>query len=247
MKKIVSIIGARSNPKMEEWDLRGYPLVMWPYAASLESKYLGKENTFISTNSKKLKDTLLTKYYSVNLQNNLIDRPDQYATSISTDLEWLNHAVDWWQLVKHMEPDIIVHLRATTPLVTAKIIDEAISMFLQMPEATSLRSAHALNESPHKMFIKDGDYWKSFMQGEGEFFNRPRQSFPHVYHPNGYVDIVRPSVIKSGKLHGDKIFAFETAKVIEIDKFEDLVELDQHLTYNDEHPTYQFMKENYAN
>lgn len=238
MKKIVSIMGARSNPKGEAWTLGGVPLMVWPYTASKLSGYLGQTNTFVSSNSDKLKDLMSYPMYPYQ-PTNYIDRPDRFATSTATDLEWISHALKWMR-EDGINPDILVHLRASTPLIDPKVIDEAISLFLQVPEATSMRSAHPLNESPYKMFTKDGMYWKPFMQGEGEFFNQPRQKFATVYHPNGYVDILRSSVIDSGVLHGDHIMAFETAPVIEIDRWEDVVQLEyqvkQSVLYNKIYP-----------
>ena len=78
------------------------------------------------------------------------------------------------------------------------------------------------------MFIRDGDYFRPFMQGEGEFFNRPRQEFPHVFAPNGVVDILRADhILKTKNLHGNHIFAFITSKVIEVDTEENLAELQE--------------------
>ena len=51
----------------------------------------------------------------------------------------------------------------------------------------------------------------------------PRQSFPDVYIPNGYIDIVKYSTFRhDGIFHGDKIKSFLTEKVIDIDNYNDL-------------------------
>ena len=56
-----------------------------------------------------------------------------------------------------------------------------------------------------------------------EITNMPRQSFPEVYIPNGYIDIVKYSTFKfKGAFHGNKIKSFLTEKVIDIDKPIDL-------------------------
>ena len=50
----------------------------------------------------------------------------------------------------------------------------------------------------------------------------PRQSFPSVYIPNGYIDIVKFSTFKhDGIFHGNKIKSL-TEQVIDIDKYIDL-------------------------
>ena len=42
-----------------------------------------------------------------------------------------------------------------------------------------------------------------------EKVNLPRQSFPSVYIPDGYIDVLKSSVIlNTGTLHGDKMLVF---------------------------------------
>ena len=56
-----------------------------------------------------------------------------------------------------------------------------------------------------------------------EYYNLPNQAFPQVYKPNGYVDIIKvDTVLNTNTLHGDKILAFETEPVVEIDTWEEL-------------------------
>jgi CMP-N-acetylneuraminic acid synthetase len=56
-----------------------------------------------------------------------------------------------------------------------------------------------------------------------EYYNLPRQSFPSLYEPNGYVDILKVDhILKGDGIHGDKIIGFETDSCIEIDTQDDL-------------------------
>jgi len=67
-------------------------------------------------------------------------------------------------------------------------------------------------------------YWKGLFDKEfqGDYYNQPRQNLPKTYQPNGYVDIIRPSwFMNNDTLHGDKMLAFETPFMHEIDTFED--------------------------
>jgi CMP-N-acetylneuraminic acid synthetase len=52
--------------------------------------------------------------------------------------------------------------------------------------------------------------------------NEPNQKFEISYTANGYIDIIRPKVIKNGDIYGEKIQAFITPYTIEIDTLEDL-------------------------
>ena len=58
--------------------------------------------------------------------------------------------------------------------------------------------------------------------GLKESFSLPRQAFESTYVQNGYVDIVRPSIlINTDLLYGDKIKRWETEIVPDIDAVSD--------------------------
>ena len=228
--KIISLVGSRSNPKGQEWLLGGHNLIEWPYTASCLSKLIGKENTYISTDSTVLYEKLIKQVGN----DNWITRPGGLATDKSTDCDWISHALTTLKIMG-VKPDLIVLLRQTSPLIDYWTIDLAIELFNEHPEATSLRSAHPLPETPAKMFCKDGAYWHPYITPVGfglkeaiDLTNRPRQMFPTCYAPNGYVDILRPSVIETGVLYGDKILAFETTRITEIDDEQALQECELH-------------------
>ena len=50
----------------------------------------------------------------------------------------------------------------------------------------------------------------------------PRQKYPETLVPNGYIDIVKPKMMKNKSLHGNKILSFETSRITDIDTKEDL-------------------------
>ena len=88
-----------------------------------------------------------------------------------------------------------------------------------------MRSAHYSNLHPHKWFnLKDGNFTPLINSSSDiEITNMPRQSFPKIYIPNGYIDIVRHSTLKyHGKFHGNKIKSFITDITIDIDDEIDL-------------------------
>ena len=78
-----------------------------------------------------------------------------------------------------------------------------------------MRSAHKSDFHPHKWFnMKDG-YFNPLIKSISniEITNMPRQSFPEVYIPNGYIDIVKYSTFKfKGAFHGNKIKVFSLKK-----------------------------------
>jgi N-acylneuraminate cytidylyltransferase len=76
-----------------------------------------------------------------------------------------------------------------------------------------------------------------------DHFNSPRQIFPDVFVPDGYVDIVRRSFLKtSGLLHGNKVLAFTSPVCTEIDSIEELKRLEFELT-RDNQTVFEHLRE----
>ena len=56
--------------------------------------------------------------------------------------------------------------------------------------------------------------------------NLPRQDFPEVYIPNGYVDVIKSDfVIKTDLLHGGRMIGYKTDEVPDIDTELDMKKL----------------------
>jgi N-acylneuraminate cytidylyltransferase len=157
-------------------------------------------------------------------------RPKEFASDTSNDMDVIKHflsAID-------EKPDALVHIRPTTPFRDHSILDQAIAMFFSKKgELTSLRSVHEMSESAYKSFeVNDKGFLSTIGSiGSGDKANLPRQSFPKTYVANGYVDVLDPNyILKENKLHGDKILAFQTPVVTEVDSIEDLEYLEWQIT-----------------
>jgi len=151
-------------------------------------------------------------------------RPNELATDDSVDTGFVLHALDWLA-EREEEPDLVVHLRPTTPLRHPLVVDRAVVEFLNLDYATAMRSVHEMSESAYKTFeIVDGCLRAvGSTSGSVEETNAPRQWFPSTYVGNGYVDILRTTSIRSsGELHGKKVAAFLTEVAPEVDSEEDL-------------------------
>lgn len=152
-------------------------------------------------------------------------RPNEISGDKSTDFDLFLHALNWFKENESLIPDFILHLRPTTPLRNPQIMEEAVKLFFENKNvASSLRSGHSAPESPYKWFLKDeNNYFKGLRDDlTPEKVNLPRQSFPSVYIPDGYIDILKSSVIfDSGTLHGDKMLVFESPFCVEVDTKDD--------------------------
>lgn len=223
---IMSLIPARSgsrgvankNVKL----LKGYPLIAYSIIASKLSNKIGR--IIVTTDSKDIAN--IAKKFGAEVP---FLRPKKISHGSSLDIEFVKHCLMWLKTHRETTPKYIIHLRPTTPLRAPEVIDYAIESIINTKEATSLRSIHLVKETPFKCFsVKEGFLEpiiskKELLKDKSiEFYNLPRQFFPIIYRPNGYVDIIKSEVVlKKDLLHGNKILSFETTDIGELDTIED--------------------------
>lgn len=215
--KIVCLIpargGSKSIPHKNIIKLGKYPLIAYSIAVARLSNYI--EEIVVSTDSEEI--AAIARRYEASVP---FLRPEEISRDCSLDIEFFQHYLDFLQSKSIEIPDLIVHLRPTTPLREVKVVDSAIEYMMENNEATALRSMHKTHLTPYKMFRLKREYAIPFLNYKGvkEFYNLPRQVFGDAYIPNGYVDIIRPSVLrKTGLLHGNRIKVWETAKIADVD------------------------------
>ena len=108
------------------------------------------------------------------------------------------------------KPELLVHLRPTSPLRTSTHIDSAIKLMLANPDATSVRTVRKVDHSIFKMYFLREKFLE-FLDVEDILNARdmPNQLLPETYAHIGYVDIVKASTILELKsMTGDKIIPF---------------------------------------
>jgi CMP-N,N'-diacetyllegionaminic acid synthase len=200
--------GSKGIPKKNIKQLMGKPLIEYVITSAKESKKI--TDIYVSSDDEEIIEI------SKNLGCKIIVRPHDLSTDTSLDIDSFRH---FCKELNHAEP--IIHLRATTPLVSSLVIDDAIEVFLKNKnKITSLRSAHETSESVYKFYKKNGEFWGPIVDNLDT--NLPRQSYPKTYSPNGYVDIVKPEIfMNSDSFYGDKIYSFITDKTYEIDTIDD--------------------------
>ena len=229
--------GSKGVPRKNIKLLGGYPLIAFSIIAAKLCSSIAR--IIVSTDSLEIAE--IARFYDAEAP---FLRPAELAEDDSPDLGLICHALDWLRTHEGREPDFLVQLRPTTPLRDPKVIGSAIQAMKSNREATSLRSAHQLAEPPQKMMaIKDG-----FMVGlfpddsRPEYYNLPRQAFSPAYHPNGYVDIIKTSFVRSGNsLYGPHILAFVTPVAGEVDRPEDFEYL-EYLVDKKGHTLHEYLK-----
>lgn len=221
--EVIAIIPARSGskgvPDKNVFPLAGHPLLAYSIAAARLSGII--DRVLVSTDSRRYAD--VARDYGAEAP---FLRPAEFAGDRSPDRDCILHAMRWIEEHEGRLPEHWVHLRPTTPLRDPALVDAAIAAILANPEATSLRSGHPAAESPFKWFERDGQgYFRGLRPDDPrpEYYNLPRQAFPPVYVPDGYVDVLRASFVTTAEsLHGPRMMGFVSPVCQEVDRREDL-------------------------
>jgi len=225
--KVFALVTARSGskgvPDKNIKQIGGHSLLDWSIKLCLKSQIISQ--VYLSTDSE--------NYANIGKECGALVpflRPQELASDTANDLDVLKHFLS----VIDEKPDALVHIRPTTPLRDPLILNKAIEMFFSKKnELTSLRSVHEMSESAYKSFeVNDKGFLSTIGSMEsGDKANLPRQAFPKTYVANGYVDVLDPNyILKENKLHGDKILAFQTPVVTEVDSIEDLEYIEWQIT-----------------
>jgi len=161
-------------------------------------------------------------------------RPIEFAQDLSSDYEFVRHALTWLHDNERYAPDLVVQLRPTTPIRDVSQINRAIKLMAERPEADSLRAVTTACFSPYKMWrLSDSGFLSSLLNlpNISEPYNQARQMLPTVYQQDGFIDITRPTTIFEKKsLTGDNILPFCIGtESIDIDYESELIEADRRM------------------
>jgi N-acylneuraminate cytidylyltransferase len=205
---------ARKNLRL----LAGRPLVAHAVAHARASRSISR--VIVSTDDAEIAEVARREGAEVPFL-----RPAELAADDTPDLPVFQHALGWLREREGWEPELVVHLRPTSPLRDPGRIDAAVALMRAHPEADALKSVSLADQTPYKMWTLEGAFLRPLLPtDDGEPYNRPRQELPRVYWQNGYVDVVRPRVVLGqGRMHGRRILAFEVeAGHVDIDDEEDI-------------------------
>ncbi len=169
-------------------------------------------------------------------------RPAEISGKYSTDIEFMQHAINWFGDNEKVLPEFWVHLRPTSPLRNSELIDDAIDKF-RSSDADCLRSVHLCRECPYKWFnMSEDGHLKTLCGISFDEANGPRQNYPPVYIPNGYVDVLRTEqILRTGTMYGSSAISFETSEMIDIDYSSELEEV-QRLIVDFTGPVGEYLK-----
>jgi CMP-N,N'-diacetyllegionaminic acid synthase len=223
MTEVLAIVPARGGskglPGKNLRPLAGHPLIAYSIAAGLQSKLVNR--VICSTDSEEIAET--ARKYGAEVP---FMRPSELAQDDSPDIDFFLHVLT--ELAKSgYHPDIIVQLRPSDPFRKPGLVDEAVQLMIDDPEADSIRTITEPGYSPYKMWtMNESGYIDPLLTvpGVAEPFNLPRQELPEIWWHIGVVDVVRTSLVTETKsLSGTKIIPLKVdrASSSDIDTLDD--------------------------
>lgn len=228
--KVLCLIPARSGSKgLPNKNIKMFgdkPLLAWSIEQAKQSKYVDKMRIVVSTDSEEYKKIAETHGAEVPFL-----RPKEISQDLSSDYDFIKHAINWFKTNESYKPDIILQLRPTQPCRKVSIIDDCLDIFIKnINNYDSLRTVVPFEKSPYKMYSIENSrlvpLFTTYNNGSVtivEPFNQARQILPQCYLHNGYVDITKPNIVENGKISGERIIPYVMKKndTIDIDTEDD--------------------------
>ncbi len=205
-QEVLAIIPARGGSKgIPRKNIRlfaGYPLIAYSIAAARQAATVSR--VIVSTDDEEIADT--ARHFGAETP---FLRPAELAGDHTPDLPVFQHALKWLGEAEGYLPEIVVHLRPTTPIRPPDLVDRAVHMLLLHPEADSIRGITPARQNPYKMWLMEdlANPIHPLVSAAGidEPYNAPRQDLPAAYAHTGLIDAIRPATILDHKSMTGKI------------------------------------------
>ena len=179
MKKITAIITARGGskgiPRKNVRTVCGKPLIAYSIEAALNCPLI--DDWYVTTDDHEIKEV------SRRWGAQVIDRPAELATDTALSSDAVSHALHFLKEQGRF-PEYFVLLQPTSPLRTAKHLEECLNGFLQ----SGMKSGVSITEAEHHP-------WKMLISGthglqplkDHRSLESPRQMLPKAYRINGSI------------------------------------------------------------
>lgn len=223
--EVLAIIPARGGskgiPRKNIRNFAGHPLIAYSIAAALQARRVTR--VIVSTDDPEIAEVARTYGAEVPFL-----RPAELAQDTTLDLPVFQHALAWLTANEAYAPDVVVQLRPTSPIRPVGLVDEAVRILLEHPEADSVRGVVPAGQNPHKMWRIDlqTGQMKNLLDVPGvpEPYNAPRQVLPPVYWQTGHIDVIRPiTILEKNSMSGDVILPvmIDPRYTVDIDSLSD--------------------------
>ncbi|MSU56526.1 MAG: acylneuraminate cytidylyltransferase family protein [Candidatus Taylorbacteria bacterium] len=215
--------GSKSIPKKSITPCAGSPLMHYTIQAAKRAPSITR--LIISTDDEEMAEFARSNGVEVPFM-----RPKELAEDLTPDLPVFEHVLAELKAREGYVPDVVVHLRPTTPLKKTSDIEAGIALLLSRPDAQSVRSICEPLHTPFKMYQHNEEsgmlepllpkVFPEVFEQYPEAYNMPRQLLPKVWRHSGYIDVIRPDVISElHSMSGTRIvpLRFEKWRDIDID------------------------------
>jgi CMP-N,N'-diacetyllegionaminic acid synthase len=182
--------GSKSVPRKNLLPVAGKPLIA--YSIQHAQACASITRIVVSTDDEEIAS--VARSYGAEVP---FERPADAASDTATDFQVFHHALTWLAEHERYTPELVVHLRPTGPVREPTLIERAVQLMLDHPDADALRSVGTAEQTPYKMWRIEDSLLRPLIELSGypEAHSMPRQKLPVAYWQNGYVDIVRPRTI----------------------------------------------------
>lgn len=177
MRKITAIITARGGskgiPRKNVRIVHGMPLIAYSIQAALNCGSI--DDCYVTTDDIEIKDV------SIAWGAQVIDRPAELASDTALSSDAVAHALYSLKAEGRL-PEYFVLLQPTSPLRSAKHLEQCITAFMQ----SGMKSAVSITEAEHhpwKMLIAGGQGLQPVKDPQS--LESPRQLLPKAYRING--------------------------------------------------------------
>lgn len=203
--KVFGVITARAGSKRVKnknlRELNGVPLIDYTFKCAESAKKLNR--IILSTDDTAIIDRA-SRFNRIEVP---FIRPSELATDQATDLAVFKHLLNYLLSQEESLPDILVHLRPTSPLRKPEHIDNGVDLLLSNPTATSVRSVIKSSVSVFKLYIENNKFLDSPTQPiYASYKDMPDQLIPRTLRHIGYFDAVRTrQVLEFNSMTGNRI------------------------------------------
>lgn len=208
MPSVIALIGARAGservPGKNIRPLAGHPLLAYAIATAQQAGIF--QRVVVSTDSAEIAD--VARHYGADVP---FQRPAQYATSTSPDIEWITYTLE--ELGEHY--DLFAIVRATNPFRGPNAFERGLRQLLETPEADSIRAVELVKQHPGKMWIVEGATMRPLLDQshlDVAWHAGQYQALPKVYVQNSALEIAWTRVVTgTGTREGRTVAPFFTS------------------------------------
>lgn len=194
--EVLAIIPARGGskgiPHKNIKNFAGHPLIAYSIIAARQAETVTR--VIVSTDDPEI--AAVAREYGAEVP---FMRPEELAQDHTLDLPVFQHALAWLVANEAYSPDVVVHLRPTSPVRPVGLVDEAVRLLLDNPNVHSVRGVVPAGQNPHKMWRIDMETGQMRalldVPGVPEPYNAPRQALPPVFWQTGHIDAIRTTTI----------------------------------------------------